>query len=63
MSAPVSRETSANGYGGGDRPGKVTLTPAMKEAAKVSGISEIEYAEQVLRLRKAKANGDYGGSP
>lgn len=51
-------------FGGGeDRPGKVTLSIAQKEAARIAGISEKEYAEQVLRLREEKANGHYGGAP
>jgi hypothetical protein len=47
-----------------ERGGRVVMTPAMKDAARISGISEVEYAEQVLRLREAKKNGDYhGGQP
>lgn len=65
FSAPVSRETSANGgrdsYG--ERPGQVRMTPAMKEHARISGISEAEYAENVLRLRQEKKDGFYGGQP
>ena len=65
VSAPVSRETQANGgYNSyGDRPGRVTLTVAMKEAARIAGISEREYAENVLRLRQEKADGHHGGQP
>jgi len=59
MSAPVSREAPANAQG--ERPGKVTLSVAQKEAAKIAGITEKEYAEQVMELRKHKANGHYGG--
>lgn len=64
MSAPVSRDGGTMALGGSygrDRPGTVTLTPAMKEAAAIAGISLREYAEQVLELRKRKADGDYGG--
>ncbi len=61
MSAPVSREAPVNAQG--ERPGKVTLSVAQKEAAKIAGISEKEYAEQVLELRKHKSNGLYGGAP
>jgi len=60
-SAPVNREGPATGYSGGDGPGKVRLTASMKEAARVSGISEREYAEQVLRLRREKEDGYHGG--
>ena len=63
VSAPVSRETFANGsYDSyGDRPGRVTLSIAQKEAAKIAGISETDYAANVLRLRQEKADGRYGG--
>jgi hypothetical protein len=61
MSAPVSREVPPDRNG--DRPGRVTLSVAQKEAAKIAGITEKEYAEQVLELRKQKANGHYGGQP
>jgi hypothetical protein len=61
MSAPVSREAPANAQG--ERPGKVTLSVAQKEAAKIAGITEKEYAEQVMELRKHKSNGLYGGQP
>ena len=58
-SAPVSRETQANGgYDSyGERPGRVTLSIAQKEAARISGISETEYAEQELRRRQLKSEG------
>jgi hypothetical protein len=63
VSAPVSRETFANGsYDSyGDRPGRVTLSISQKEAAKIAGISETDYAANVLRLRQEKADGRYGG--
>jgi hypothetical protein len=65
VSAPVSRETQANGgYNSyGDRPGRVTLSREQKEAARIAGISEREYAEQVLRLREEKSQGHHGGQP
>jgi hypothetical protein len=62
-SAPVNRETASTGYSGGDGPGSVRLTVAMKEAAWIAGISEREYAEQVLRLREEKSQGHHGGQP
>jgi hypothetical protein len=61
-SAPVNRESASTGYSG-DGPGSVRLTVAMKEAARIAGISEREYAEQVLRLREEKSQGHYGGAP
>jgi len=63
VSAPVSRETGATGFNHDAGPGKVRLTVAMKEAARIAGISEAEYAAQVLRLREEKEAGNYGGSP
>jgi len=65
VSAPVSRETmgTMGGSYNGDRPGRITLSVAQKEAARFSGISEREYAEQLLRLRAEKAEGSHGGSP
>lgn len=59
VSAPVSREapSSANG----DRPGQIRLSLAQKEAAKIAGITEAEYAKQIIELKKQKANGLYGG--
>jgi hypothetical protein len=65
VSAPPSRDTQANGSYNkyGDRPGRVTLSVAQLEHAKISGLTPREYAEQVIRLREAKENGDYGGRP
>jgi len=40
-------------------PSKVTLTPAQREHARASGISEIEYAKGVLRLEALKKAGHY----
>jgi hypothetical protein len=60
-SAPISREVPSGSYS--DRPGTVRMTPAMKEAARISGVSEREYAENVLRLREEKKSGNYGGAP
>jgi hypothetical protein len=61
VSAPVSRETSVNGYDHGDRGSRVRLSIAQKEAARIAGITEKEYAEQVLRLRQEKRDGYHGG--
>ncbi|WP_316200801.1 MULTISPECIES: hypothetical protein [unclassified Bradyrhizobium] len=68
VSAPPSREgTIAASYMGGREydlsQGRITLTGAQKEAARISGISEREYAAQLLELRARKQAGDYGGSP
>jgi hypothetical protein len=45
-----------------DRPGSITLTPAQKEASRISGLSEVEYARQLIRLREEKAQGNYIGN-
>jgi hypothetical protein len=56
VSAPVSRDVV-----GADRPSiptKVTLTAEEKDAAKFSGISERQYAENKLKMLGAKARGE-----
>ncbi len=61
VSAPVSRDApSSSGNRSG---GVVRLTTAQREAAKMAGISETEYAKQLVALNTAKANGNYGGQP
>jgi hypothetical protein len=56
-SAPVSRE----GLSGGDRPPsiptKITLSMEEREAARIAGVSEVEYAVQKRRLMLEKASG------
>jgi len=64
VSAAPSREPPSSG--GTSRhmsEGKITLSREQKEAAKISGLSEQEYAFQLMRLREAKARGDYQGRP
>ena len=60
VSAPPSREPPASQ---GLRNSQIKLSPAQKEAAKIAGIEEKEYAKQLMRLRDEKANGNYGGQP
>lgn len=60
VTAPVTREAPSATSGSG-RTSKVTLTPQQKEAAKIAGISEVEYAKQFQVLLSAKADGNYGG--
>lgn len=61
VSAPVSREAPT---GSGQRSAsQIRLTTAQREAAKMAGISETEYAKQLVALNQAKANGSYGGQP
>lgn len=61
VSAPVSREAPSSS--GNRTPGTVRLTASQREAAKMAGITEAEYAKQVVNLHQAKANGSYGGQP
>jgi hypothetical protein len=63
VSAPVSRGGNGGGSYGADRPGRVTLSAEQKSAAAYSGISEAEYAKQLLRLRAEKAEGYHTGKP
>ena len=58
VSAPVSREAPSSG--GTRTPTKITLTPAQKEAAKIAGISETEYAKHELIRQERVKNGYYG---
>jgi hypothetical protein len=48
-SAPVSRSASPTFSRNGNRM-SVTLTPAMREAAEIAGMSEEEYATEMVRL-------------
>src|SRR5882724_8006977 len=50
VSAPVTRGDSGGGSYAADRPGRVTLSPAQVEAAKIAGVDLKTYAEQVLKL-------------
>ncbi len=60
VSAPVSREAPSTPNN--DRNTNVIkLTPSQREAAKIAGVTEKVYAEQLQRINKAKANGTYGG--
>lgn len=61
VSAPVSREAPSTP--GSERGGKITLTLAQREAAKIAGVSEKVYAENLSQINKMKANGTYGGQP
>ena len=61
VSAPVSRDVPSSS--GSRSSGSIRLTAAQREAAKMAGISEAEYAKQLVNLNSAKANGSYGGQP
>jgi hypothetical protein len=53
--APVSRENQS--MSGGRAPGRttVTLTPEEREAARVAGVTELQYAAEKLRMENEKA--------
>ena len=57
VSAPPSRDVPSFSTG---RPqgGPVRLTPAQQEAARFSGISEQEYARQLVKMERMKASGE-----
>src|SRR5262249_55867475 len=57
VSAPPSRDVPSFSTG---RPqgGSVRLTPAQQEAARFSGISEAEYARQLVKMERMKAAGE-----
>ena len=60
VSAPVNRESG--GGGGSDDSGRrrVRLTKDQQESARISGVSDKVYAENLLRLEQEKKNGNYG---
>jgi hypothetical protein len=55
VSAPVSRETTSWTGRREDRPGRITLSVAQREAARISGLTDVQYAQQLIRLREEKA--------
>ena len=59
VSAPVSREVPS--ASGARAQSKVTLTAAQREAAKDSGVTEAEYARQLVKYQQMVADGTYGG--
>ena len=61
-SAPICGEVPSWTGRRDDRPGSITLTVEQPEAAKLSGITEVEYGRQLLRLREEKAAGNYIGN-
>jgi hypothetical protein len=59
VSAPVSREAPGNYQSEFQNdPKSVRLTPEQRDAARWSGVSEIEYARQLLLMRKRQASGE-----
>lgn len=55
VSAPPSRDIPS-GY---NSPSRIRLTQEQIEVAKRAGISETEYAKQLLKLREMQASGEY----
>ena len=58
MSAPVSRDAPSLSTG---RPTttRVELTAAQREAARISGVDDVTYARNLLRLNSLKQQGHY----
>lgn len=54
MAAPVSRDNVSPSNGQSQSSNRVVLTPEQREFAKSMGISEISYAQNVLKLRSEK---------
>lgn len=59
VSAPVSREAPSGGTGQRAST-KIRLTAEEQEYARISGITDVEYARQKQKLSQEKANGNYG---
>jgi hypothetical protein len=57
VSAPVSREAPTNS--GKPSRTKITLTPKQQEAAAIAGITQQEYAKNLMRLQDMKEEGYY----
>jgi hypothetical protein len=58
VSAPVSREVPDSNYFA-QRKGRIVLSPGQKEAARIAGVSEVVYAENIAELERRKAEGYY----
>src|SRR5262245_1973800 len=57
VGAPPSREPPSSGSG--VSPTRVSLSPAHREAARIAGISDLEYARNLVKLQQAKQDGNY----
>lgn len=58
VSAPVSREAPSTATTSRNN-GEIRLTVAQREAAKIAGVTEKVYAEQLQKLNKMEASGQY----
>jgi phage I-like protein len=54
VAAPVSRDASPQEVISGSR---VTLSPQQREAAKLAGITDVEYAKALIKIRQAQNDG------
>ena len=59
VSAPVSREASSGGSSA-QSPTRIRLTREQSEFAKMSGLTDAEYAKQLIKLQDMKKTGEYG---
>lgn len=59
VAAPVSRNPPSPSSGKRESDTRVVLTPQEREIAKLSGVSETEYAAQKIAVQRARANGTY----
>jgi hypothetical protein len=58
VSAPVSRDTPSMSTGR-STPTRIELSPEQREAAKISGLTDFEYAKNLIRLNDLKKAGHY----
>lgn len=59
VSAPPSKQSTSPSTGRQANTTRITLTPEQREIARMSGISEIEYARGLQKLNDLKSNGGY----
>lgn len=59
MSAPTSREAPSLSGAPTASPSRITLTASQREAARISGIDEVTYAKNLIRLNELKKQGHY----
>lgn len=57
VSAPVSRDVPGTVA---SKPSQIRLSAAQREAAKISGVSEVDYAKNLIKFEQEKAVGNYG---
>lgn len=59
VQAPVQRSAPSMSNGGSVSPTRVELTPEQREHARISGVDEVTYARNYLRLQQLKQQGHY----